>query len=164
MAQKLLLLEGGVNVKPRSPVAVAALTIATLGIYGRYWYYKVNREMRDFGRSRGDRELADLRPWRSLLAVTLGGLIVVPELVSYVRTARRVQIVEQVATGAASRAVGLTILLVTAVLLPLDGYVHIAAPLFALGGLIAFAAAVASIQARLNAAWQTSGASEPIPA
>lgn len=48
----------------------------TLGIYYFVWWYKINREARDF-----DPEIA-VDPAKSLLAVLLGGLIIVPPFVS----------------------------------------------------------------------------------
>ena len=37
----------------RRPVAVALLSVITLGLYQIYWWYGVNRELRDLGRSTG---------------------------------------------------------------------------------------------------------------
>lgn len=45
--------------------------------------------------------------WRSVLAVTLGGLIVIPQLVAYVHTIGRLQNAERVATGERKAAGGL---------------------------------------------------------
>ena len=47
----------------RNPLGVLGLTIITLGIYGLYWYYKVNEEIL---RYTGDQTIS---PSRSLLAV-----------------------------------------------------------------------------------------------
>jgi hypothetical protein len=76
------------EIRLRRPVVVAALGVVTLGIYTIVWYYKINREMRDFGASRGDTKLGDSRPWRSAIAIALRGI---PALVSFVRITRRVQ-------------------------------------------------------------------------
>jgi Domain of unknown function (DUF4234) len=83
------------RVKLRSPWAAALLPIITLGIYHLVWWYRVNRELSDFGRARG----YDLgqNPTLSLLAVFPGGLIVVPALVSYWRGAKRMQAAQRVA-------------------------------------------------------------------
>src|SRR5206468_4328443 len=62
----------------------------TLGIYCFVWYYNVNREMSDLGRARGTAELGD-SPGTSLLAVTLGALIIVPAIVSLYNTFQRTQ-------------------------------------------------------------------------
>jgi hypothetical protein len=76
-------------VKVRNPWAVALLPIITLGIYHFVWWYKVNKEMKEFGESRG----YDLgrNPTNSLLALVPGFLIIIPPLVSYWRGTKRVQ-------------------------------------------------------------------------
>jgi hypothetical protein len=77
------------SVKIRSLWAVALLPIVTLGIYHLVWWYRVNRELRDYGRARG----YDLgqSPTKSLLALFPGVIIIVPPLVSYWRGTKRVQ-------------------------------------------------------------------------
>jgi hypothetical protein len=77
------------QVKIRSLWAVALLPIVTLGIYHLVWWYKVNRELRDYGRAKG----YDLgqSPTKSVLAIFPGALIIVPPLVSYWRGTKRVQ-------------------------------------------------------------------------
>ena len=37
------------------------LVLAGLGIYHIVWWYKINREMRDFGAASGDRGLAKVK-------------------------------------------------------------------------------------------------------
>jgi hypothetical protein len=77
------------RVKVRNPWAVALLPFITLGIYHIVWWYRINKEMKAFGESRG----YDLgrNPTNSLLAVFPGFLIIVPPLVSYWRGTERVQ-------------------------------------------------------------------------
>lgn len=87
----------GALVRIRSPWAPLALGILTLGLYTFVWYWKVNREARDFGRARHDRELADSSPLSSILAVTLGAVLIVPAVVSIFGTVHRVQRVERLA-------------------------------------------------------------------
>ena len=75
----------------RSPNVVALLSIVTLGLYLIYWWYTVNREMRDFARTvQPTHPLAASSPGTSTLAVTLGALIIVPVFVTAHSTARRV--------------------------------------------------------------------------
>jgi hypothetical protein len=81
--------------KLRRPWVVGALSL--IPFYWLFWFYAVNREMRDHGRERGDRALAGTRPWLSVLAVTLGGLVLVPPLVSEWRTVRRIEASERLA-------------------------------------------------------------------
>jgi len=158
MARHVELADSGVQVKLRRPLAVGALSIITLGIYSIVWYYSVNREMRDFGVSRGDPRLAASRPWNSVLAITIGSLVVIPRLVSFVRTVTRVQAVEQLATGAPRSGFGLTAGLIAATVLPLASSAHRVGGAVALVGFVAFVLAVSLMQARLNAVWQASEA------
>ena len=95
--------------KLRRPWVVGALSL--IPFYWVFWYYAVNREMRDYGRERGDEALARTRPWMSVLAVTLGGLVLVPPLVSEWRTVRRIDASERLA-GAPAGPTSLTLCLV----------------------------------------------------
>jgi hypothetical protein len=72
-------------------VVVVILCVVTLGIYSVVWYYMINRELRDLGRARDDLKLGETRPWLSVLAVTLGALLIVPPLVSYYKTTGRMR-------------------------------------------------------------------------
>jgi|SRR3954467_2699642 len=76
--------------KIRSPWAPALLPWVTFFIYFFVWYYKINREMADLGRARGSDELGD-SPGTSVLAITLGALVIVPAVISTYNTAKRVQ-------------------------------------------------------------------------
>ena len=75
--------------KIRSPWAAALLPIITLGVYHVVWWYRINRELRDYGRAKG----YDLgqNPTNSWLALFPGGLIIVPALITYWRGTERVQ-------------------------------------------------------------------------
>jgi hypothetical protein len=85
----------GAIAKVRNPWGVLGLGIITLGIYNIVWYYKVNKEFKEYGAAQGDQELADSNPTSSVLAVTLGALIIVPAIISFYRTVRRAQRVQQ---------------------------------------------------------------------
>jgi hypothetical protein len=76
-------------VKLRNPWAVALLPFVTLGIYHLVWWYRVNRELRDFGRARGH-DLGQ-SPTSSLLAIFPGTAVVVPTLITYCRGMKRIQ-------------------------------------------------------------------------
>jgi hypothetical protein len=82
--------------KIRSLWAVALLPFVTIGIYFFYWWYQIHRELKDLGRARSTNELGD-SPGKSLLAVTLGALIIVPALVSMYRGFKRVQAAQRLA-------------------------------------------------------------------
>jgi hypothetical protein len=77
------------EVKIRNPWAVALLPIITLGIYHLVWWYRINRELRDYGEAKG----IDLgqNPTNSLLALFPGAIIIIPALVTYYRGFQRVQ-------------------------------------------------------------------------
>jgi hypothetical protein len=89
-AEKLVPIAPGSTAKIRGPVTVAILAIVTLGVYLLFWWYFVNREMADYGRTRGAKELGD-SPTKSLLALFPGGIIVVPAIWTTVTTFQRIQ-------------------------------------------------------------------------
>jgi Domain of unknown function (DUF4234) len=74
--------------KHRGPVKILGLMIITLGIYGIFWYYYMNKELAEIGKARGTDELGD-SPGTSVLAVTLGALVVIPAIISYYHTWQR---------------------------------------------------------------------------
>jgi Domain of unknown function (DUF4234) len=80
----------GVVAKVRNPILVVVFTIITLGIYQVFWWYYANRELADYGRARGTKELGD-NPTKSTLALFPGALIVVPALWTAVTTFQRIQ-------------------------------------------------------------------------
>jgi hypothetical protein len=91
MAAREVVMPGGARAKIRDEGLVLLWTVLTLGIYTLVWYYKINREMRDFGRAHGDQRLATSKPVLSILAVTLGSLVLIPAVVSYWRTTGRIR-------------------------------------------------------------------------
>jgi hypothetical protein len=97
MAQEVQISPGSAEqtAKIRHPVAVPVLTIITLGIYGLYWWYQINREMRDLGRARGVDGLGE-KPVNSLLAWFPGALIIVPPYVSLYNACKRMQRAQEV--------------------------------------------------------------------
>jgi hypothetical protein len=66
------------------------LSIITLGIYALFWWYFINREMRDLGRSRDVRDLGE-SPGLSAVAHWLGAWIIVPYIWTAVTTCKRIQ-------------------------------------------------------------------------
>jgi Domain of unknown function (DUF4234) len=88
MAYEMQIRESGDRVKVRSPWAAALLPLITLGIYHLVWWYRINRELRDYGKAKG----YDLgqNPTNSLLALFPGGIIIVPALITYWRGTKRV--------------------------------------------------------------------------
>jgi hypothetical protein len=129
--------------KIRSIVWVIVLELVTLFIYGFFWWYFIHRELRDYGRAKGTTELGT-SPGTSLLAITLGLLVIVPALVSIFNGFKRVQ--------AAQRLTGIE---------PINGWIGLI--LF----LVFYPALMGYMQSGLNQVWtsqaQTAQAA-PVPA
>jgi hypothetical protein len=89
MAENVQLTTGGARVKVRNPWGVLGLSIITLGVYYCFYWYFVNREMRDVGQSQG----VDLgtSPATSTLAFTLGIFIIIPFLWTVWTTGQRME-------------------------------------------------------------------------
>jgi Domain of unknown function (DUF4234) len=90
----------GVVAKIRNPILVVVFTVITLGIYQVFWWYYANRELADYGRARGTKELGD-NPTKSTLALFPGALIVVPAIWTMVTTFKRIQAAQRL-NGATS--------------------------------------------------------------
>ena len=90
MAEQIQIADSEAKAKLRSPWAPALLPFITLGIYAIFWYYYINREMRDLGRAHNTDELGE-SPGTSVIAVTFGALIIVPAVISVVHTFQRIQ-------------------------------------------------------------------------
>lgn len=75
--------------KIRNPLGVIGLSFVTLGIYGIVWYYKTNKELAALGKARGTDELGD-SPGTSVLAVTLGAIVIVPAFISIYNYCKRI--------------------------------------------------------------------------
>ena len=73
----------------RDPLGVLGLTIITIGVYFFYWYYKINEEIQRFERDES------MSPARSLLAVLVGWIVIVPPFIAVYNTAKHVQGVER---------------------------------------------------------------------
>lgn len=96
MAREVQIVGAGSSAKIRSLFAPALLPFPTLGIYLFFWWYFVNRELRDYGRAKGTDEFGT-SPATSVLAITLGALIVVPAILSLINTFKRVQKAQRLA-------------------------------------------------------------------
>ncbi len=73
----------------RNPLGVLGLAFITLGIYGLYWYYKINDEIRRFEKDE------TISPVRSLMALLFGWLIIVPPFIAVWNTANHVLKMEE---------------------------------------------------------------------
>jgi hypothetical protein len=104
--------DAAATIKHRSPGISAVLDAVTLGIYGFYWYYAVNRELADLGRARGTDELGT-SPTTSFLALFPGFLVLVPFLVSGYNTGTRIRAAQRRSVGeSVSPVVGLVAMLI----------------------------------------------------
>ena|SRR5436190_874039 len=142
MAEEVQIAGTEAKAKIRSPWAAALLPIVTIGIYYFVWYYKINREMADLGRARGKTDELGDSPGTSLLAVTLGALIIVPAILSTIHTAQRIQRAQRL-TGIEPQ---------------LNGWLGLVLYLLIAPGFWAYE------QSELNKAWRASGAAPAIPA
>ena len=88
MAEEIAIRGSNYPAKERNPLAPLGLSIITLGIYGIFWYYFVNKELAELGKARGSSELGE-NPIMSVLAVTIGAIIIVPAILSYWNTWKR---------------------------------------------------------------------------
>ena len=61
------------QIRQRSPARTALWSLLTVSIYGFWWWWELNRQLRALGES--------VRPWEALGRVTLGWLVVVLALV-----------------------------------------------------------------------------------
>jgi Domain of unknown function (DUF4234) len=95
MAQEVLIEGGPSRAKIRNPWGVFGLLLITLGIYTIFWWYYVNREMRDYGEATGN-DLGQ-NPTNSALAWFPGSLIIVPHIVTAWRGTLRAQSAQRVA-------------------------------------------------------------------
>ncbi len=134
MAQELVV--HGVPVKTRSALGVFLLSTVTFGIYYFVWYYKINRELNDYGLAwlvnatrkagHGGARFSS-NPLRvdaglAALAVSLGALLIVPPFVSVWRTFARLRRAQELAgvQQPASHAVGFLLFLLALILLPFE--------------------------------------------
>lgn len=117
MAQEVQIPGSQATAKIRSPWAPALLPYVTFLIYLFVWYYRINREMADLGRARGKTDELGDSPGTSLLAVTLGALIIVPAVISTIHTAQRIQAAQRL-TGVQPQLNGWLALIMALLLTP----------------------------------------------
>ncbi len=110
------------GVRPRRAWLVFLLVLATAGLWFFVWYYRFNRDLRD-----GARIMTG--PALSLLAVTVGWILVFPPFLSWRRTWQRVREAQQRAgVGGVASADGPLVLQMLPVFWPL-GAAHAQAEL-----------------------------------
>lgn len=67
------------------------LALLTLGIYGFFWYYFVNDELKDIGSAKGDDNLAQSNPTHSVVAISIGGWLIFPPFLSLYNYGQRIK-------------------------------------------------------------------------
>jgi hypothetical protein len=80
----------GARIKVRDPWRVGILMVVTLGLYSWVWFYKVNRELRDYSESKPVAGVG-ANPALAVTLFVLGTIIPILGLVVWVWTLRRVQ-------------------------------------------------------------------------
>ena len=83
---------GAGTVKVINPWVAFLLAIVTLGIYYIFWYGIRNSELNDFGEaaSPGNENELAVSPFIAIVAITIGGLLIVPPFVSQWRFYKRI--------------------------------------------------------------------------
>ena len=149
MASNEVLIKGAPvasKAKIRNPVWVVVWSFFTLGIYSWFWWYFINREMRDLGQAQGSQELGD-NPTLSALAVSLGALIIVPPFVSFYGTGKRIQAAQRLTLGREEYNGWIALLLLVIWLFGITLYIPIA---------------WGYMQSELNKVWKNPNVTDPL--
>jgi hypothetical protein len=76
----------------RGPGVTWLLSVVTFGIYFYVWYYKVNRELRDFDSS------IQVKPGGAVCTIMFGWILIgIPPIVSMVKTGNRISQAQRIA-------------------------------------------------------------------
>jgi hypothetical protein len=110
LAEEVSIQGTSAHAKIRNPLGVVALSLITFGIYFLFWYYFVNRELKDFGEAHGTDECGT-SPGTSLLAVSFGAFIIVPPFISIYNALKRMNAANRIAGSGDGFDAGLGILL-----------------------------------------------------
>src|SRR5215211_7029850 len=103
MTYEVMIADSPSTAKVRDPWTVAVLSVLTLGLYSLFWWYSINREMRDLGHARAADGLGE-RP--EMAALAFSGLSVFTLYVALVwtvvTTTRRVRRAQRLSGQTAS--------------------------------------------------------------
>lgn len=113
----------GVEIKLRRPWVAFVLAIVTLGLYYLYWYYVSNSDLNEYGETLEEPS----NPLRvsagmATLAVSVGGLLIVPPFISQWRFYRRIRKAQELAgiDPKINHVLGFVLFLIALVLLPFE--------------------------------------------
>ena len=101
--------------KKRGPIAVWLIALVTLGIYFFVWYYKINKEARDY---LGDETI---KPGIAVLAIFPGFvLLLIPTIISILNTGKRIRRMQEHAgvQDTISPGIGLLLFLISRLDMP----------------------------------------------
>jgi hypothetical protein len=101
--------------KKRGPIAVWLLSLVTVGIYFFVWYYKINKEARDY---LGDETI---KPGIAVLAIFPGIiLLLIPTIISVLNTGKRIRRMQEHAgvPDTISPGIGLLLFLISRLDMP----------------------------------------------
>ena len=97
MAEEIVIPRNSKTLKIRNPWGVLGLSLITLGIYAYFWWYFINRELRDVGQTRATKELGTTPGVSTLAYVTGSFLLVVPLIWTVITTSQRVRRAQRLA-------------------------------------------------------------------
>jgi hypothetical protein len=133
MSYEVTIAHSQARAKVRKPWGVIGLTFITLGVYHIFWWYFVNRELRDLGRAKGVSGLGE-HPGLSCVAAWLGAwTLYIATVGTYVAGTKRVQRAQQL-VGCEDRV---------------NGWLMLALAIFTLG-----IGAIVYYQRHLNRVWE----------
>jgi hypothetical protein len=110
LAQEVTIQGTSSTAKIRHPLGILGLMLITVGIYGFFWYYFVNRELKDFGEAHGTDECGT-SPVTSLIAISLGALIIIPPFISIFKSFKRMNAASEISGAGDGFDAGLGLLL-----------------------------------------------------
>jgi Protein of unknown function (DUF2510)/Domain of unknown function (DUF4234) len=149
MASNEVLIKGAPiasKAKIRNPVWVVVWSVLSFGVYSWFWWYFINREMKDLGQAHRSTELGD-NPTLSALAVSLGALIIVPPFVSFYGTGKRIQAAQRLSLGREEY----------------NGWIALLLLILWLSGITLFIPLVFGyIQSELNKVWRNPNVTDPL--
>jgi hypothetical protein len=122
MARKVEV-RGAGTVKLINPWLAFALAVVTFGIYYIFWYGMRNSELNDFGEALdGPENPLRVGTFGAILAITLGGLLIVPPLISEWRFFKRIGRAQELVglDHRISHVTGFLLFLLAYVLLPFE--------------------------------------------